>query len=316
MTPTVCDDRCQGTKRAVRPRDLSELLALPEADLARCDIARMNLLCAEGLPGAEGLDIDRCLATLDQWTDSIRRYTADALPKFRRDPLGYGGDIHEGVFRFVAIVTLLKHPRGLGVAYQPTAKGNFIFLDSRDDLIHGLLTRRLGTCASLPALFVAIGRRLGYPMHMALAKRHFLCQWVDHDGSRRNLEGSGSVGGDSPPDEFYWHVEYPLTAADMATARYLRPMTVSETLASFLQIRGHCFTDNQRFDEGKRAYINANKIAPHWVLLDSSIHRLGECRPIILEKITQRDSGLPTVFTGDLFYPTAMDKRFYFITLK
>ena len=311
MTDSICDDRYQGTKRAVRPRDLAELLSLPHADLARCDIARMNLLCAEGLPGAEGLDVDECLATLDQWTESIRRYTADALPRFRRDPLGDGGDGHEGVFRFVAMVTLLKHPRGLGVAYQPTAKGNFIFLDSRDDLIHGLLTRRLGTCASLPTLFVAIGRRLGYPMHMALAKRHFLCQWVDADGSRRNLEGSAGGGGDSRTDEFYWHVEYPLTAADMATGRYLRPMTVAETLASFLEVRGHCFFDNRRFDQSKRAYTQAHKVAPDWVPLDRHLRRIAERRPIILEKITQRDSGLPTVFTGDLCYPKAMDRRFF-----
>ena len=303
MTPTVCDDRYQGTKRAVRPRDLSELLSLPQADLGRVDIARMNLLCAKGLPGAEGLDLDRCLATLDQWTESIRRYTADGLLRFRRDPFGDGGDGHEGVFRFVAMATLLKHPRGLGVAYQQTAKGNFIFLDSRDDLIHGLLTRRLGTCASLPALFVAIGRRLGYPMHLALAKRHFLCQWVDPDGNRRNLEGSGNGGGDSPPDGFYWQVEYPLTAADMATGRYLRPITVAETLASFLEVRGHCFTDNRRLDQGKLAYIQAHSVAPHWIPLGRHLQRVAECRPMILEKITQMDSGLPTVLTDDLCYP-------------
>jgi hypothetical protein len=34
----------------VEPQTLSELLDLPEDKLARVDIARMNLLCATGLP--------------------------------------------------------------------------------------------------------------------------------------------------------------------------------------------------------------------------------------------------------------------------
>ncbi len=38
------------------------------------------------------------------------------------------------------------------------------FADSKDVFIHGLLTgKHYGTCASLPFLYVAIGRRLGYP---------------------------------------------------------------------------------------------------------------------------------------------------------
>jgi len=39
------------------PHTLAELLALSPADLVHCDIARMNLLCAESLPGAENLNV-------------------------------------------------------------------------------------------------------------------------------------------------------------------------------------------------------------------------------------------------------------------
>src|SRR5947208_9588602 len=103
------------------------------------------------------------------------------------------------------MATLLKHPRGFGFSYQPPAVGNLLFRDSRDDFIHGLLTRKLGTCASFPVLFVAIGRRLGYPMHLALAWQHVLCQWLNPDGSHLNLEGSGAGGGGAHPDEHYHH---------------------------------------------------------------------------------------------------------------
>src|SRR5271167_1890296 len=41
-----------------QPETLKELLALSPAELEHCDIARMNLLCAEGLPGAGRLNVD------------------------------------------------------------------------------------------------------------------------------------------------------------------------------------------------------------------------------------------------------------------
>ena len=221
----------------------------------------LNLQCAVGLAGAEDLAIPACLGTLDQWTESVRRYTADSIARFHARPQDY--QHHEGVFRFIAMVTLLKHPRGLGIRYQPTAIGNFRFTDSRDDFLHGPLTRRLGTCVSLPVLFVAISRRLGYPMHLAVAKGHVMCQWLD-DRGRINLEGSCPGGGEALPDEHYHTWPRPLTAQDLATGRYLRPLKPNEELALFLETRGHCLVDNGHFEEARQAYDQARDAAPDW----------------------------------------------------
>src|SRR5208282_2951473 len=54
------------------PRTLPELLALKPDELEGTDIALMNLLCAQGLPGAENLNLDECLATLDQWAQHAK----------------------------------------------------------------------------------------------------------------------------------------------------------------------------------------------------------------------------------------------------
>jgi hypothetical protein len=137
---------------------LSDLLALSADKLAAVDIAVMNMLCAEGLPGAEELNIPRCLATLDSWTHIIKRYTRDCSGYYQRDPDQYHH--HKGFAKLASMAIFLK--RAIGIRYQPTAIGNFDFIDSRDDMLHGLLTRKLGTCSSLPVLCVAIGRRLGY----------------------------------------------------------------------------------------------------------------------------------------------------------
>jgi hypothetical protein len=246
----------------MRPTSFSEVLSLTAKEIDRCDIARVNLLCAQGLPGADGPDVAACLATLDRWAECVGRYVRDCLDQFHRLPDQYHH--HEGFFRFLSMVTLLKHPRGLGISYQPKAIGNFDFSDSRDDLLHGLLTRKLGTCTSLPVLFVAIGRRLGWPMHLAIAKRHVVCQWVNPDGTHLNLEGSCPGGGDTYPDDYYHTWPYALTPQDLASGRFLRPLTGAESLALFLETRGHCLVDNRRFAEAREAYEAAHRFAPQW----------------------------------------------------
>ena len=44
---------------------LAQLLAMPPEQLAEVDIALMNLRCAEGLRGAEGLNVTAALMMLD-----------------------------------------------------------------------------------------------------------------------------------------------------------------------------------------------------------------------------------------------------------
>jgi hypothetical protein len=46
----------------------------------------MNLLCAESLPGAENLNVQKCLARLDQWTEHVRCETERHLYRFRANP--------------------------------------------------------------------------------------------------------------------------------------------------------------------------------------------------------------------------------------
>jgi len=262
-------NRRNGDAVQFTPPSLSALLSLNPADIERCDIARMNLLCAENLPGAEQLDVDDCLSTLDAWTNVVEGYVKKCRQDYQRNPDQY--DRHRGFFCFLCMVTQLKHPRGLGVRYQPTAVGNYDFSDSRDDLLHGILTRKLGTCASLPALYVSVGRRLGWPMFLTIAKRHVMCQWVDEDGTHRNLEGSCPGGGNTFSDEYYQTWPHTLTSDELASGRFLRPLNNAESLALFLETRGHCLVDNHRFAHARDAYAHARRFAPQWADYDNHI---------------------------------------------
>lgn len=240
--------------------------------LSRTDVATVNLVCAIGLPGAERLDIGKCLATLTSWTDSVRRYSLSSMQQYFARPQEFHR--HAGFAKFLSMVTLLKHPRGLGVSYQPTALGSFDFSDSRDDLLHGILTRRLGTCASLPVLYMAIGRRLNWPIYLALAKRHVFCQWVNDGGTTANFEGSCPGGGLYLSDEQMRAEPQVLSDADLATGRFLRPLTRAEEFALFLETRGHCLVDNRRFGEARAAYAQARRVAPGFADHDNHVYSL------------------------------------------
>jgi Transglutaminase-like superfamily len=253
-------------------RSLTGILRATLSDLAQIAVADVPMACAAGLPAAEHLNISACLATLDCWAQIVNRYVQDVMPNWRRGPYRYGNQI--GFFKFLAMVSILKHPRGLNVVYEPTAIGNSDCSDSRDDFLHGVLTRRTGTCVSLPTLYVAIGRRIGWPIHLAVSKGHVFCQWVNEDGSHVNLEGSCPGGGDMLPDSYYEQYPRPLNGMDYESGVYLRPLSRTEELALFMETRGHCLADNMRFDEAEEAYRHTHRLWPKASVASSELEML------------------------------------------
>lgn len=245
------------------PKSLSELLALPPEELANVDIAVMNLLCAQGLPGSENLDISTVLKTLDEWAVRIRLETAKYYPRFLRNPAENNNS--EADFRVLTLISVLQ--LDLGVKYSPNRIGDYQRPDcdlrnSQDGFIHGMINSdNGGTCASLPVLYVAVGRRLGYPLKLVLAKEHVFVRWEDAN-ERLNIEGSGQ-GMNTYPDEHYRTWPYPITDDEIASAQFLRSLTPAEELAEFLKGRGACLYDNGRINEARDAYAAAVKLAPN-----------------------------------------------------
>ena len=57
------------------PRTLAALLKSSPAELAAVDIAHLNLLCAQGLAGAECMNLEFACTQLDIWTERVRSET-------------------------------------------------------------------------------------------------------------------------------------------------------------------------------------------------------------------------------------------------
>lgn len=145
--------------------ELAALLKQPN-DL-RMDIARMNLLAGSGLTRGEELALTNLVRELDAMTARVRAETARHVARFQRAPEEFNGSA--AYFKMLCLVTVLQ--QDFGIRYSPQraqpAEGRIepnesFYAEAADVFLHGLLgPRRTGTCASLPVLYAAVGRRLG-----------------------------------------------------------------------------------------------------------------------------------------------------------
>jgi hypothetical protein len=232
--------------------------------LASLDIAEVNLACAKGLPGAEDLDVGACLAKIDEWTEKVRATTSRNYDRFIREPRLFGRSL--GKFYMTVLCATLQ--RECGVRYNPArAHDPGDARDSADRFIHGIAHGAGGTCASLPVLYAAVGRRLGYPLKVVFGARHLFLRWDESEvesslaRDRFNIEATAS-GFVSHPDRFYEHWPFPHPDPDIDPRYYLRSLTPREELASFLCIRSIVLMDNGKFVQAIAPAGWARQLAP------------------------------------------------------
>lgn len=234
--------------------DYEALCSLPEHELAKRDVAELNLLAAKGLPGATDLDVGACLATADEWAQLVQ--LAIARVWNRRTRVEYD-DLTENQFRVLVMVTVLQ--RDLGVHYNPDCMaGEYDATDARDHFIHGPLYGHGGTCSSLPILYLAVGRRLGFPLHLVRAKQHLFVRWQE-EGERFNIEAT-CRGFRETDDDHYRNFPKALTVSDIRERGYLQNLTPRQELALHIFQRGRCWADSLNLAEAVKAMYFAQQL--------------------------------------------------------
>ncbi len=263
----------------VQIRSLNQLLALPPDELEEVDIGLMNLLCAQGLKGADNLDIDKCLAILDEWAETVGADIEKLLPKYNEHPEQY--DNSENMFRVVTMCYGLKHL--FRIHYNLENMKDMDYSDSSQIFIHGLLgDKREGSCVSLPVVCTAVGRRLGYPLKLVETGLHLFIRWDDDKtGERFNIEVA-CPGVQTPPDEEYMERPRKLSNLELKRGRFLKSFTAADALSFFLVCRGHNLADCDRICEAQIAFAYAysyspdyvNNIIPLAVTVDAELRRM------------------------------------------
>ncbi len=223
------------------------------------DIAEINLLVAKGLPGAEDLDVGKSLKTLDLWAAWVKHETDRHLYRFRKAPKEYNDS--EAYFRILMMICTLQEDFHVCYNKDPKmragpvelAPSDLTFFGNPKDLFVNGLTEgdHEGTCASLPVLYVAIGRRLGYPLRLVECKGHLFLRWED-DKERFNIEGTNR-GLNCYPDQEYLEWPYPISKEELATGMYMKSLSPKRELAAFLELRALCLKQHGR--EGRRLTV-------------------------------------------------------------
>jgi len=245
--------------------DLVSLVELHRSDLEKLEVARVNLHCAQGLPGAEHLDLTNSLTTIDRMATHVRSETERHLYHFRNKPSDFENS--EGFFRMIMLMVVLTedfqvHYASNKIASVVSAGANDgFFTDSRDVFLHGLTGKEpRGTCSSLPVLQVAVGRRLGYPLKLVTTKGHLFVRWED-SRERFNFEAAGQ-GANRFSDDYYRQWPFKVTQEEVTAEGYLNSLSRAEELAVFLSIRGMCWREGGRFSEAAWSFREANRLFP------------------------------------------------------
>lgn len=158
-------------KLAASPSSLEVVLSMPHEQLAQVDIAQLNVLCAEGLPGCEQVCISNTLSLLDNWAARVKSETTRHAYRFERSSAEFENS--RGFYKLLMLGVVLAEDYRVHYRTDRQVSPNLagmndgFFADARDVFLPGLLGEsRSGTCSSMPVLYVAIGRRLGYPLKL------------------------------------------------------------------------------------------------------------------------------------------------------
>lgn len=236
--------------------DWRRLVPLSDAQLAAHDLAAVNLACAAGLPDAGSIDVADCRNRLDHYARCVAHYTDSRLDEFRRAPQVYKHS--EPRFRVVCLVRLLRQQ--FGIHYNPAKIPADAPFDTADSFVHGALTGPGGTCATLPVVYAAVGRRLGYPLKLVTALRHLFTRW-DDGRDRFNIEANDHSIND-PPDDHYRRGIFAATPGQEREWCLLRSLTPRQELAFFLSQRACRRADRGDYGHAARSFAWASLVHP------------------------------------------------------
>jgi hypothetical protein len=246
--------------RPVLPK-LPDLVRSSDAVLQRYGVEVLNLACAQALPDAKDVNADRCLDRVASLARQVDRFTERLWPQLQRSPEDFNGS--EAYFRALCLITHLQ--RDCGIRYNPAKIPDDVPLDTADVFLHGALLGDGGTCASLPVLYVAVGRRLGYPLKLVVARRghfgHLFARWEGPTGERFNVEATNK-GLSCHPDDYYRTGMYALEPEVERRIGLLKSMSPREELASFLAERAHRWEEFGNHRRAVEAFLWSMSLAP------------------------------------------------------
>lgn len=248
--------------------ELMDSLIVPPVINESTDIALLNLTAAPGLaPDERSRIIGESMKTLDSWAETVKEQTWKNHYRYLQNPSEFKSEVE---WKMAMMCTVLgqdfkvRYDPSLTSTVQQSASNFEFFSNPKSVFLTGCLgDSRIGTCASLPVLYLAIGRRVGYPMYLVATKGHLFARWDDGKGTRVNLEAANAGGYTSYPDSYYRSWPSALSSQEEQSGGYLINLTAQQAFAIFLTTRAACLQAQGRAEEAIAAAGAAYRLAPN-----------------------------------------------------
>ena len=117
-------------------------------------------------------------------------------------------------------------------------------------------------------MYVALGRRLGYPLKLVTTKGHLFIRW-ESATERFNAEVTNK-GLNRFDDNYYKQWPFEATDDEVKADGYLKSLDAREELAVFLSIRGLCLMEAGMRSEAADSFAHAARLSPNV----ASYHRM------------------------------------------
>jgi len=278
-----------------------QLARLSDHELERFDILDIHLACAFLLPGSEKIDSAACHKMVDVLLVQAKPYIENAAAKGKK----VAPDDTEAKNRIRTMIDCAYRAAGIELTQTRIPDGRKGGLG--DYFLHGALYGNGATWATIPILYLTMGRRLGCPLKLVETwephRRHLFCRWDDPNGERFNIV-VGSAGVGFPPDDYFRQLG--LTAEAEKQGLFLKSKTPKEELATFLTVRAHLCHELGRLRDSVDAFAWAAGLSPENEFLMNTVKaRYGDW----LDDIKKREPpGFPKVWVNVLQrrYPPAL----------
>jgi regulator of sirC expression with transglutaminase-like and TPR domain len=122
----------------------------------------------------------------------------------------------------------------------------------------------------MPVLYIAVGRRLGYPLYLVQAREHFFVRWEVPHGERFNIEAT-ALGFVPRDDEHFRRWPKPIRDEELRQGLFLQNLSPQEELAAFLRERGQCWLDHLRTRPALESFAEAARLNPRLPGIDCAL---------------------------------------------
>lgn len=238
------------------------LLALDDGELEQFDLVAANLAVARQVPALAKLDIPAYVKIVDDWTQRFARRLPDMERMFRQTPARWKSDVR--FFRVGMLQGFLGHEIGLRYIEDQKHVTAVRYTDASDLFINGLIDKKEGTCGNMAALHVAMCRKMGWPVSLAVAKSHLLSRFDDRQ-VLHNIEATSTHPGAfcSEEDSFYVK-KYSLPRRAIECGSDLRKLSMREMLGVFLALVGRHYMDTGQVEAADTVYPLSRTLFPRY----------------------------------------------------